>query len=303
MLRVFKAAVSVVSMMIVAQSLTAEVEVVRDGGVSLSQEELHQLMKYWSPSMRNQAVDDKGLLLEFINMELAAKKVAMQADAIDETADPSLYWTKEIALRNAKRRIVVTNFLSSIEVPDMTDLAEERYNASRDKYALVPEQRYSSHILVACAPGVCNRDEKRPEAEEILQRLHSGDIEFADAVEQYSEDPGTKAKGGKFDKWMRKGEPNVVGQYVAGLFSIAEVGEYSDVVESMFGFHIIRFDDVRPSYHKSFDEVKPKITAELVEEYKKLAAKEWDQSFRLSDEAVIDYDKVQDALRPLVEAD
>ncbi len=80
----------------------------------------------------------------------------------------------------------------------MTALAAERYQTEKDKYALVPEERYSSHILLLCEPGVCDRDARRVEAQKILDELKAG-ADFRELAGKYSEDPGSKDEGGQFD--------------------------------------------------------------------------------------------------------
>jgi parvulin-like peptidyl-prolyl isomerase len=170
----------------------------------------------------------------------------------------------------------------------MSALAEERYLTQKDTYATIPEERLSSHILVKCAPPDCKRRDKKPEVEAILAELQSGAV-FEDLVVKYSEDPGSKDKGGKFDRWLKRGTfSNVSPQYHEAVFKIEKVGDYSPVTESGFGFHIIRLDEIREKRYKPFEEVEAAITADLVKEYKKLAAKDFDAKYQLSSQAVMD---------------
>ena len=123
--------------------------------------------------MQQAAVNDVGDRFELLNMALANKKIAAEADKVTREENPDRYWHQQLLLRNSKRKFAVNNYMEDIEMPDMTALAEERYQAEKDKYAAVPESRYTSHILFMCKADECERDGVRPLAEEVLaERSH-----------------------------------------------------------------------------------------------------------------------------------
>jgi hypothetical protein len=270
-----------------ASSLAGEY-VIEDDGVGMSLQELTELVKYWTPEMQQAAANDRGDSIELLNMALANKKIAREADKVTREANPELYWANQFRIRNVERQFVVTNFMNDIEVPDLSPLARERYLTEKDKYALIPEERLSSHILVLCKPPECNRAAKQPEVEEILVELQSGAV-FEDLVIKYSQDPGSRDKGGKFNRWLKKGTySDVSPDYHEAVFKIDQVGDYSPVVESGFGFHIIRLDELRERAYKPYEEVRRAVIIDLYKEYKSLAAKEFDARYRLTDDALID---------------
>jgi parvulin-like peptidyl-prolyl isomerase len=86
--------------------------------------------------------------------------------------------------------------------------------------------------------------------------------------------------------------------FVGGVFDIEEVGGYSGVVDSKFGLHIIRLDDIKLAHYLPYEEVKDQIIADLRNEYIKLAAKEFDADFRITDDTYIDADAVEEILQP-----
>jgi len=271
--------------------------VIEDGGVGLTREELQYLVKLWSPDMIDAAIKDPGDRIELLNMALASKKLAALATTIPASDDPEAYWKQVFTVRSIQARYAVNHFVDAIEVPDLTALAAERYQTEKDKFALVPEERYSSHILLQCEPGACDRDARRIEARKILDQLEAG-ADFRELAGKYSEDPGSKDKGGQFDRWLKMGDPNIAPHYLGGLFEIAKVGDYSGIVDTRYGLHIIRLDDLRPAHHKPYEEVKEAIIASLRSEYVKLAAKQYDAGFRLTDKAVIDNAAVDEILSP-----
>ena len=74
-----------------ASSVAIAQNVVEDEGVTISQEEMEQLVKHWTPEMQSAAADNLGDRLELINFALTTKKVAAQAQMITPESDPDTY--------------------------------------------------------------------------------------------------------------------------------------------------------------------------------------------------------------------
>ena len=281
----------------VAMSAAAK-EVVEDQGVGLSREELEYIVKLWSPDMRQAAANDAGDRIELLNMALANKKLAAMApEAMPGEGDAEAYWRLQLNIRNMKSQYVVKQYLASLDIPDMSALAEERYETQKDKYALVPEKRLSSHILLLCAPGGCDRDARRVEAEKILAELEAG-ADFGELATRYSEDPGSKGQKGRFDRWLAMGEPQVDPYFLGAVFELKDVGDHSGIVDTRFGLHIIQLDGIEEAHYKPYAEVKDQIIASLRKDYIDLAAKQFDAGFRFTDETYIDSEAVEEILAP-----
>ena len=134
-----------------------------------------------------------------------------------------------------------------------------RYEAARQRY-LTPEARQASHILIEVSD---ERDaaEARQLAEEMYQRLADGES-FAELAEQYSDDPGSAAQGGELG-WI---EPeDMVSAFEDALYALESSGEVSEPVETRFGWHLIRLEDIRPPEGMSFEEAREEILDEYLE--------------------------------------
>ena len=138
------------------------------------------------------------------------------------------------------------------------------YQQHQDEYR-VPEQVKASHILIktpAAGPdGKADQkavDAARAKAEDVLKQVQGGG-NFAELAKKYSDDPGSKGNGGDLG-WIRRGQ--TVPEFEKAAFSLAK-GQTSGLVQSAFGFHIIRAEDKQDAHLKPLDEVKPQIEGAL----------------------------------------
>jgi peptidyl-prolyl cis-trans isomerase D len=129
--------------------------------------------------------------------------------------------------------------------------AETYYKNNLQQYT-TPEQVRASHVLLNTA----GKDEAtvRKQAEEILKRARAGE-DFAALAKQYSEDEGSKVKGGDLDYFARG---RMVPEFETAAFN-ANPGEIPDLVKSQFGFHIIKVVDKRPGATTPLDGVSAQI--------------------------------------------
>ena len=277
----------VVFMVAANNPVNAEV-VIDDQGVSMTKAELQYIVERWPAQMQQDAANDLGARMELLSHELASKKLVAEADQMSAARDGDSYFAKELFLRKTMREYMQREYLAANKAPDMTAVARERYLAEKDKYAYVPAGRLTSHIMLRCiAAEGCDVDATKAKAQQLLEELKAG-ASFEDMVQQYSQDPGSRPKQGRFDAWLYPKMEGVEPAYVHAAYEIDTVGGYSEVVLSSYGYHIIRLDDERDSSHLSFEEVKPRIVQDLKNEYVKLLLKAFEQDYLLSDEVVID---------------
>jgi hypothetical protein len=132
------------------------------------------------------------------------------------------------------------------------------------------EQVRARHILISTqppppAPGVkpgeqpkaLSKDEARKKAEEVLARARKGE-DFAALAKQYSDDPGSKDKGGEYTF----GKGDMVPEFEQATFAL-QPGQISDLVETQFGYHIIKLEERKGGAGESDPKVRQQITAKL----------------------------------------
>ncbi len=153
-----------------------------------------------------------------------------------------------------------------VDARNMTDglsLDEEelrnRYEAARQRY-MTPEARRASHILIASG-SERSEQQAREKITEILARLNDGES-FETLAETYSDDPLSAEQGGDLG-FVSPGE--MVEPFEDALFQLGDAGEVSEVVETRFGLHLIRLEEIRPPQGMSFEEAREEILDEYIE--------------------------------------
>jgi peptidyl-prolyl cis-trans isomerase D len=145
------------------------------------------------------------------------------------------------------------------EKPEITAAELEAFYRQNINRFSIPEQRSARHILFKTSEEDAEEalSEKFQLAEEVLELARS-DESFAELAMQYSEGP-TGPKGGDLGKFTRG---RMVKPFDDAVFSLEE-GQISDVVETQFGFHIIKLEKIEPAHIKTLNEVKGSIEAGL----------------------------------------
>lgn len=130
------------------------------------------------------------------------------------------------------------------------------YDSRKDRFQQ-PEERRASHILIASEK--LGKDKAKAKAEELLAEIRKTPAAFADLAKKNSDDPGSASKGGDLGFF---GRGMMVKPFEDSAFALKD-GEISGVVESDFGFHIIKLTGIHAAKEKPLAEVKSEIEAEL----------------------------------------
>jgi len=115
---------------------------------------------------------------------------------------------------------------------------EEFYKTYKDSLPTEPEKVRIAHILVTVKPGEEEVRKAYQKMEKVLAKLKAGE-KFSALAEKYSEDPGSNQKGGDLG-FFKRGE--MVPEFEQAAFSL-KPGETSKIVETRFGFHLIRCEE------------------------------------------------------------
>jgi peptidyl-prolyl cis-trans isomerase C len=133
-----------------------------------------------------------------------------------------------------------------------------------------PEKVRASHILIGTRDQASNaelskekKDAKRKLAEDLVKRARAGE-DFAKLAKEYSDDPGSKDKGGEYV--FPRGK--MVPEFEAAAFAL-KTNEVSDVVTTQFGYHVIKLSERMPAakvdFEKSSSHIKDYLTQQKLQ--------------------------------------
>jgi peptidyl-prolyl cis-trans isomerase C len=168
---------------------------------------------------------------------------------------------EELYKHQIRRELAIQHLINRKFKPTVTDEeARDYYNSNPDEYKERETQVKASHILIAVDSGAdqSRKGAARKQIEDLLDRVKSSE-DFAALAKQYSECP-SGAQGGDLGFFY---EGQMVKPFEKAAFAM-EPGEISDIVETQFGFHIIKVTDKRGPV--TFDEAKDDIKRNLVEQ-------------------------------------
>ena len=154
----------------------------------------------------------------------------------------------------------------------------------------VPNRVHVEHILLLTTGGKTDAEitEIKKKAEDILAQAKKKGANFEELAKKYSEDPGSKAKGGDVG-WVLPGQ--MVSEFEKASFSLNK-GDISDLIKTQYGFHIIKVLDKETAHTKTFDEVKdslrPKYMLNKVDQQASTIADQISADIRQSNKTTLD---------------
>jgi parvulin-like peptidyl-prolyl isomerase len=156
----------------------------------------------------------------------------------------------------------------------VTDADVKKYYDQHQSQYGTPEQRDVAHILV----------KSKKLADKLYQRVKAGE-DFAKLAKQYSQDPGSKAQGGKLT--ISKGQ--TVGPFDETAF-LLPTGKFSHPIKTDFGYHIIKaLGPIKPAQTTPFAKVKASIKQQLLQQKRNDAMTNWSNKLKKDFDGKISY--------------
>ncbi len=171
----------------------------------------------------------------------------IQQTAITAANEATLSRGSEIALENERRSLLAGEALARITESAVTDEAVQALYDERFANAEPAQEYNAAHILV----------ETEEEAAAIKAEIDGG-ADFTTVAKERSTGP-SGPNGGELG-WFEKGM--MVEPFETVVIAM-EPGQVSDPVQTQFGWHVIRLNEVRAKEAPSLDEVRDELVAEL----------------------------------------
>ena len=219
-------------------------------GISVGPVELQQEFAY-----RNQKVKLDYALIKPEDLE---SKIAPSDAEIKASYDKNKAKYTVPERRSVRYALVDSNQIrQSIQISDAQ--LKDRYQTNIQQYQ-VPSRVHVQHILfMTVNKPDAEVEEIKKKAADVLQQVKKGG-KFDELAKKYSEDPGTRDKGGDLG-WIV--EQQTVPEFQAVAFSLPK-GQVSDLVKTQYGFHIIKVLEKETAHTKPFEEVKVQIQPQMV---------------------------------------
>lgn len=244
-------------------------------GANITDEELYEALK----TSYGESALEMLITKKLVQQEADAASIDItEQDVTDEIEIIKLDFTSEDEFNGilAQNGLTVEDLREDMSLNAMvrkvleskTDVTDEEiktyFDANQGKLGGSEDQVRASHILV----------ETKEEADAILADLKAG-ADFAETAQAKSVD-GSAANGGDLDFFPKSA---MVGPFAEAAFAL-EVGETSEVVESEFGFHIIKKTDFKAGTPANFDEKKELVRKKLVSDEVNQLASPWIEEIR-----------------------
>jgi parvulin-like peptidyl-prolyl isomerase len=146
-----------------------------------------------------------------------------------------------------------------------TDEEVKVYYEKNKKKFMRPEARRMIHILISVKANATlqERKAKRAKAREVIDKIEAGE-DMSVVAWDYSDGP-YRVKGGDMGL-VHQGRlyPTLEKE----VFQL-EPGRLSEIIETIYGYHVVRVEEVKPTEQLSLEDVYPKVQKELTEKKEK----------------------------------
>lgn len=191
----------------------------------------------WNAALSNPRIN---MIAESVKNSLIVEKLVSVAQSAARLTEEEI--AEEYRRRYEKADISFIAFKASefIEQVEVTPEELVPYYETHNHRYKEPAQVRIVCVELKKEPSESDAAAAQKLAEDILERVHAGDS-FEELAEFYSDDDGTKKKGGDLG-FFRKGR--MVKEFQEAAFSL-QPGEVSDIIRTQFGYHIIKVEEVK----------------------------------------------------------
>ena len=236
--------------------------IVRQGTAVLTMQDMDAFAARIPPDQRAGYFDNAKRLETTLRQLLVERQIANDARAIGLDKEPVVQSQILLSTESTLSAARVAKIKESVVVPDLTDLASERYQANRESFN-VPETLDVQHILISF------NKHTNEEALALANKVHAEAVanpeKFLSLVTRYSEDPSAAENRGL----MRQAgdSSKYVAEFAKAANELKTPEQISPVVKTKFGYHVLMLIKRAPASKRTFAEVKDGLIQELRADY------------------------------------
>ena len=261
-----------------AETISSETPLIKSSELTLTVADYQKALLGLPFKQRSSIGSNPATLREFLLELYTEERVEQEAQRLGLPDQPEIQAQLQMARRKVLVNAVITRFKADIKSPDFTELAQEYYQTHSQEFTQ-PEKLQVAHILLKSVPQ-CACDEqnhkKRERAEALLTELRGG-ADFGELARKNSEDELSARQGGLFPQLVTRGM--LVKPFEDAAFALAEPGTLSEVVETPYGYHIIKLISRDPAQVWPFEKVRSRIVEKMTQEFQAAQHKDFVTKF------------------------
>lgn len=240
----------------VSTTPTAKILAQDPSGAFISVADVFAELRRARPEDRQAILSKPDMAQQLASNLLVRRMLAIEDERDGRATDPVI--AASIAI--ARDRVLSDDRLARLDVKNSPNdnaieaYARDYYQANRAKFEK-PTQTRASHILLPKDSA-----DSLMKAKDLLAQLRAG-ASFEDMAKAHSIDPGSAARGGGLG-FFQAGK--MVPSFDQAVDKLVKPGDLSDVIESDFGYHIIRLDERQDKTVRPYVEVREQLHREAV---------------------------------------
>ena len=281
---------------LLAEETTKNTDIlIQDGELAITKKEALIIIDDMNLGQKRRLLTSKEKLKNLLLDALILKKRAGEAKKKGLDKTPLMQWKIEKLVSQMLVRELVQDYKRNLKEPEnLESLAKEYYDSHPEEFTS-KETVKVAHILFSIKK---DSDEKTKQqqldkAKKSLEKLQKGE-DFATMAKELSEDPGSASSGGEMDFFAHDA---MVKPFEQAAFSLKEKDTLSDIVETRFGYHIIKLIDHKDAAKKPFQEVKNRLINQQKRNYLKQKATHYINSFGVDKNTVVYIPAIEQLLK------
>ncbi len=231
--------------------------VASQGGVQVSLQDIDAYAAKIPEKDRGGFFDSPKRIENVIMGLLLKKQLAAEARAAKLDAEPDVQAQIRQATDDTLARVDLEHFRKNLKLPDFGELAHEYYLSHPDEY-IVRGEIDVKHVLVSTKDRSKAEAQSRIDEVEATAKAHPD--QFDALLEKYSDDPSKKDNHGLIENAT---SGKMVERFAKAAEALKKPGDISPVVESSFGYHVLKLISRKPDTKRSFEDVRPALVEKL----------------------------------------
>lgn len=205
--------------------------------------------------------NDPTRIENLIGALLLKKQLAAEARETGLDRDPAVQGQIALATDDALSKARTQRFKAELKIPNFDELAKEDYIGHKEKY-VVPGKLDVKHVLISTKTR--SSEEAKALAATVEKEARAHPDQFDALVEKYSEDPSKEANKGLMQE---AGSNRYMPAFSEAARALKKAGDISPVIETKYGFHVLKLVERTPDKQQTFADVREKIVERLRNEY------------------------------------